>query len=95
MATNPDKVKLEKIINIFGAVLLSAIIITVFIVTNRTSESNLAAIEAEKTKLVTKSNVMKEVALLRAETTNLQKDISSILRSLEELKNKEKINKPR
>lgn len=81
-----DKRVLEKVTNVFGAIVIAAFIICAFMIMNSTAESNSITVDVAKIQTENKTRVVKEVALLTAEIKNLQKDMDKILENIEYIK---------
>jgi len=77
-----------KYINVVTIVLLLLLASASFMIMDKTAESNKITVDVAKLQSKEKSSVLQEVALLTAEMKNLQKDMSKILETLNEIKKK-------
>ena len=77
-----------KAINTVAIALLLCLVLVAFVVMDKTAESNSITVDVAKIQSENKSRVLQEVGLLTAEIRNLQKDMDTILTTLNEIKKK-------
>jgi len=87
----------ERYINTLCIVLLLALVGVGFAVMYKTTESNTVTVDVARIQAQNKSRVVREVALLTVEIRNLEKDMDTVLETLNKIKDeiKEKTAKKR
>jgi len=69
---------MNKAVNVLTSVILGGLLISVFILIQKSSESNENAVSAVKIGVSANTKTLREVRLMTLELRNLQKDVSEI-----------------